>query len=288
MRGHNVKAYAKLNLALDVGQLRDDGYHEMTMIMQTVSLSDDIRIERVGEGFSCVSNLRYIPNDERNLAVKAAGEFYARTGLSGGVRLFMAKRIPVGSGMGGGSADAAAVLRGLNSMHGHPLGKKALIELGGRVGSDVPFCIEGGTQLARGRGEILYPLTPLPQCHFVICKPNFSISTPELFKKLDGVDIKCRPDVPGMARALENGDLRGVAQRMYNVFEDVPDKRFETVAAIRRTLLDCGAMGAIMTGSGSAVFGVFDDGTAAARARDALRRQQKFCVTAKNITSVPV
>lgn len=288
MRGYNERAYAKLNLALDVGSLRDDGYHEMTMIMQTVSLYDDVRIERVSEGFSCVTNLRYIPGDERNLAARAAKEFCAAAGLPGGVRLFIAKRIPVGSGMGGGSADAAAVLRGLNAMNGLPFGLPALIELGGRVGSDVPFCIAGGTQFAQGRGEILSPLPPMPACHFVICKPNFSISTPELFKKLDSTQIKCRPDIPGMTAALKAGDLSGVARRMYNVFESVPDKRYDEIAAIRRAMLDCGALGAIMTGSGSAVFGVFADPIKAMRARDFLRKQQKFCVAAKNIPTLPV
>jgi 4-diphosphocytidyl-2-C-methyl-D-erythritol kinase len=288
MRAYNVKAYAKLNLSLDVGERRDDGYHEMTMIMQTATLCDDVRIERAGEGFTCLTNLRYIPCDERNLAAKAAREFFAAAGLSGGAKLTVTKRIPVGSGMGGGSADAAAVLRGLNAMNGRPFRKAELEEIGARVGSDVPFCIAGGTQLARGRGEILSPLTPLPNCHFVICKPNFSISTPELFRLLDTVPIKCRPDTQGMAQALEAGDLKGVARRMYNVFEDVPDRRHDAIAAIRRELLDCGAMGSIMTGSGSAVFGIFTDPFRALRARDALRRSQKFCVTAANMPAVEV
>lgn len=167
MRGYNERAYAKLNLALDVGSLRADGYHEMTMIMQTASLCDDIRIERVSEGFSCVTNLRYIPGDERNLAARAAKEFCAAAGLPGGVRLFIAKRIPVGSGMGGGSADAAAVLRGLNAMNGRPFGLPALIELGG---GSVPMChfalravrslpVAGGNTLAASTHACL------PLCH---------------------------------------------------------------------------------------------------------------------------
>ena len=288
MRGYNIRAWAKLNLALDVGEKRGDGYHEMTMVMQTASLYDEVRIEPAGGGFSCVTSLSYIPGDERNLAARAAREFYTEAGLRGGARIYIAKHIPVGSGMGGGSADAAAVLRGLNALNGRPFTLPRLIELGCRVGSDVPFCIAGGTQLARGRGEILSPLPPLPDCHFVICKPNFSISTPELFKKLDAVPIKCRPDIPGMTDAMERGDLKGVARRMYNVFEDVPDRRHDTVADIRQTLLDHGALGAVMTGSGSAVFGIYSDPIRAVRARDALRRQQKFCVTAKNIPAAEV
>lgn len=288
MKGCNVKAYAKLNLSLDVGAKRPDGYHEMTMVMQSASLCDDIRIERVGNGFSCLTNLRYIPCDGRNLAVRAAEAFFAAAGLGGGARLFITKRIPVGSGMGGGSSDAAAVLRGLNAMCGTRFSRRELEELGAQVGSDVPFCVAGGTQLASGRGEILRPLRPLPDCRFVICKPDFSISTPELFKKLDGAEIKCRPDTQGMIAALAAGDLTGAARRMYNVFEDVPDRRLDVAAAIRRDLLDCGALGAIMTGSGSAVFGVFADAARAAAARDVLRRQQRFCVTAANIPELPV
>ena len=177
MRRLYTKAYAKLNLSLDITGVRPDGYHELIMVMQTTTLYDNVALERLTEadGIRSRSNLRYIPNDSRNLGVKAATAFFEHTGIRAGVSINIKKNIPVGSGMGGGSADAAAVLRGLNQMFGYPLDRKALEDLGATVGSDVPFCIAGGTQLATGRGEVLSDLPPLPDCSIVICKPSFSI-----------------------------------------------------------------------------------------------------------------
>jgi 4-diphosphocytidyl-2-C-methyl-D-erythritol kinase len=281
----DVKAWAKLNLSLDVSGRRDDGYHELVMIMQTVSLCDDVAVEITGGEFSSQSNLRFIPNDDRNLAVKAAKAFFSAAGESGGARININKRIPVGSGIGGGSADAAAVLRGLNRLYGGHFSPEALEEIGAGVGSDVPFCVRGGTQLAKGRGEILSPLPPLPKCSVVICKPDFSISTPELYRKLDSVQIKCRPDTQGIISALEAGDLAGVARRMYNVFESVPDHRRRSISAIRGALLDRGALGSVMTGSGSAVFGIFPDEAAARSARDGMGKNLGTCFLARNISA---
>ena len=281
----DVKAWAKLNLSLDVSGRRDDGYHELVMIMQTVSLCDDVAVEITDGEFSSQSNLRFIPNDDRNLAVKAAKAFFSAAGESGGARININKRIPVGSGMGGGSADAAAVLRGLNRLYGGRFSPEALEEIGAGVGSDVPFCVRGGTQLAKGRGEILSPLPPLPKCGVVICKPDFSISTPELYRKLDSVQIKCRPDTQGIISALEAGDLAGVARRMYNVFESVPDHRRRSISAIRGALLDRGALGSVMTGSGSAVFGIFPDEAAARSARDGMGKNLGTCFLARNISA---
>jgi 4-diphosphocytidyl-2-C-methyl-D-erythritol kinase len=278
-----VKAWAKLNLSLDVAGKREDGYHELTMVMQTVSLCDDVSIELTPAGVSAFTSFRFIPNDERNLAVKAAEAFFAAAGISSGARISINKRIPVGSGMGGGSSDAAAVLRGLNELFGGRFTPRELEDIGARVGSDVPFCVRGGTQLARGRGELLSPLPPLPDCHIVICKPDFSISTPELYRKLDAVQIRCRPDTQGIISALGSGDLAGVARRMYNVFESVPDRRRKSIAAIRSSLLDRGALGSVMTGSGSAVFGIFAGEDAARAACSAVGKNHGFCCQARNI-----
>jgi 4-diphosphocytidyl-2-C-methyl-D-erythritol kinase len=209
MRVYNVKAYAKLNLSLDVGERRDDGYHEMTMIMQTATLCDDVRIERAGEGFTCLTNLRYIPCDERNLAAKAAREFFAAAGLSGGAKLTVTKRIPVGSGMGGGSADAAAVLRGLNAMNGRPFRKAELEEIGARVGSDVPFCIAGGTQLARGRGEILSPLTPPAQLPFRHLQAQFFHLHTGAFPPFGHRSHQMPPRYPGHGPGAGGGRSQG-------------------------------------------------------------------------------
>ena len=272
------KAYAKLNISLDVGAKRPDGYHEMNMVMQTVSLCDEITVSLTGDGkLSARSNLRFIPTDERNLAVKAARVFLAAAGKEGqGLMLSLRKRIPVGAGMAGGSSDAAAVLRALNRLYGGLFSCAELEKLAEQVGSDVAFCVAGGTALATGRGEILNPLPALPDCKIVICKPEFSISTPELFRKLDSAPVRHHPDTAGILEGLEQGDLTAICRRMYNVFEDVGDRRMRTVSQIKSRMLDFGALGSIMTGTGSAVFGVYTDATAAESAAKALAKEYKF------------
>jgi len=278
------KAYAKLNLSLDVGKKRPDGFHEMVMVMQTVSLCDTISIETVEEpGITASSNLSYIPTDGKNLAVKAALKYRAAAGTEDGpgLKISMRKSIPVGAGMGGGSSDAAAVLRALNRMDGDRFSRAELEEIAAGVGSDVAFCVAGGTMLAEGRGEILRDLPALPECSIVICKPEFSISTPELFTKLDRVRLKRHPDTAGILAALDSGDLGGLCRRMYNVFEDVEDRRLRTVGHIKSVLLDYGAMGAIMTGTGSAVFGIFTAPEAAEQACNELKKGYRFCCTAR-------
>ncbi len=279
------KAWAKLNISLDVTEKRPDGYHDMVMVMQTVSLCDELDIALNDSGQVRVrSNLHFIPGDERNLAARAALRFLAAAGKTGqGMLITLDKRIPVGAGMAGGSADAAAVLRALNRMYGAPFSFEELEALAAEVGSDVPFCVRGGTVLATGRGEKLEPLPALPDCRFVICKPDFSISTPELFRRLDQASLRCHPDTAGILAALRAGDLDAVARRMYNVFEDVDDRRLRTVRAIKGVLLDCGALGAIMTGTGSAVFGVFRKDADCESAVAALRREYGFCEAAVSV-----
>lgn len=271
-------AYAKINISLDVTGRRQDGYHDMVMIMQTVSLCDELTMTIGGEGVSARSNLRFIPGDERNLAVKAAVKYLEAVGEPDkGVSIDIRKNIPVGAGMGGGSADAAAVLRGLNRAFGGRLSEEKLVGLASETGSDVAFCLVGGTMLATGRGEKLSPLPPMPPCFITVCKPDFSISTPELFKKLDSVHLKGHPDTAGLIAALEKGSLPELCRRMYNVFEDVGDRRMRTVSQIKGQLLDHGALGAVMTGTGSAVFGVFPDRSQAETACAALKKEYGFC-----------
>ena len=278
-------AYAKLNLTLDVTAKRDDGYHDMLMVMQTVSVTDSIVLEQTGEkGIRASSNFRYIPTDERNLAVRAAGAYLDAVGEEkNGILIRMDKSIPVGAGMAGGSADAAAVLRGMNRLHGNRMNRRELEKLGEQVGSDVAFCVAGGTALARGRGEVLEDLTPMPDCAIVICKPGFSISTPELFRKLDQTGLRTHPDTAGMLSALESGNLKEISMRMFNVFEEVDDRRMRSEAEIKHVLLGYGALGAVMTGTGSAVFGVFGDETAAETCAAYLRSEHKFCHVARPV-----
>lgn len=257
-----VRAYAKLNLTLDVIARREDGYHDLRMVMQTVDLADTLTLSEEGpEGVRVSTNLRYLPGDERNLAAIAARKFWEANGCKGkSLAIDLQKRIPVCAGMGGGSSDAAAVLRALNELSGLNLSVQRLAEIGEQVGSDVPYCVLGGTALAEGRGERLTPLAPLPDCHIVICKPSFPISTPELFGCIDCRKIRCRPDTEGIMAALQSKDLAGVARRLYNVFEDVlTDRRGTEIAEIKNELISCGALGAAMSGTGPTVFGIFDD-----------------------------
>ncbi len=283
MRECTEKAYGKLNLSLDVTGRREDGYHDLAMLMQTVTVCDELSLRFRDDGrVRASSNLRFIPEDERNLAVRAALRFLEAVGEQGqGLQINMRKQIPVGAGMGGGSADAAAVLRAMNRMYGSPFDRNQLEELAQQIGSDVAFCVAGGTALAEGRGEKLTDLPAMPDCHFVICKPSFSISTPELYKKLDSAPVRIHPDTQGLLNAVREGDLRALCRRMYNVFEEIDDRRLRTVAQIKGRLLDHRALGAMMTGTGSAVFGVFEREEDARRACAALRPDYPFCCTAK-------
>ena len=264
MKTVHEKAYAKLNISLDVGKRREDGFHEMTMVMQSISLADAVTVTLNDTGrVRARTSLPFIPGDERNLAVKAALCYLEAIGRQGqGAWIEIQKAVPVGAGMGGGSSDAAAVLRAMNALFDHALSTPELEKLSCAVGSDVAFCVAGGTALATGRGEKLEALPPLPDCAFVVCKPEFSISTPELFRKLDQMPLRRHPDTAGLTAAIREGQLGQVCRRMYNVFEDVDDRRMRTVADIKSRLLDAGALGAVMTGTGSAVFGVFAPGQA--------------------------
>lgn len=283
-----VEAPAKLNLTLDVLGKREDGYHEMKMVMQSVSLTDTITLEREsGEGMELFTNLGFLPVDGRNLAVMAAKEFETVTGEKlGHLRIYVQKRIPVCAGTAGGSSDAAAVLRGLNQLTERGMSLTELAEIGKRVGSDVPYCVLGGTALAEGRGEKITPLPPLPECWMVLAKPGFSISTPTLFELFDGKKMRCHPDTEGVLEALRCGELGGVARRLFNVFEEVlPPRKRERVEELKRFLLDHGAMGACMTGTGPTVFGLFAHEAVARAACQALKSHCREVFLTKTIDS---
>lgn len=273
-----IQAFAKLNLTLDILGKREDGYHDLRMVMQSITLADTLTLEEnQGEGLRVSANLRFLPTGEKNLAAAAALRFWEALGREPeNLDIRIEKRIPVCAGMAGGSSDAAAVLRALNQRAGAPFSPKELARLGERVGSDVPYCVLGGTALAEGRGEVLTPLAPLPRCWVVACKPDFPISTPELFAQADRVKLRRRPDTAGLVAALEAGDLGGVARRMYNVFEDVlPARLYTRVAEIKNDLIQCGALGANMSGSGPTAFGLFDRLDAAQEARACLAQRYR-------------
>lgn len=254
-------AFAKINLTLDVLDKRPDGYHNIKSIMQAVSLRDDLEID-IGTGapWRLVCDKENVPADERNLAWKAAKVFYEATGKDpDGLEIRIVKRIPTEAGLGGGSADAAAVLRALNRHYDYPFSVLALAELGAQVGSDVPFCTICGTAMAEGRGERLRKLPDMPDdCCIVICKPDFSSSTPELYRKLDEKTIANRPDHQAMESALLTGDLGMIAQNLCNVFDPVVTEEHLELNYIKSIFNSYGAIGYQMTGSGSAVFAIVE------------------------------
>ena len=254
-------AYAKLNLTLDVLGKREDGYHDLQSVMQTISVRDDVEIDiGTGNPWKLLCDKEGIPTDETNLAWKAAKVYCdAMHKDPGGIEIRITKRIPSGAGMGGGSADAAAVLRALNEYYGNPLSIFALAELGAQVGSDVPFCVLCGTAMVEGRGERLRKLPDMPDCIFVIVKPEFSVSTPELYKKIDEVAIANRPDNRAMESALLAGDLEKVAHNLCNVFDPVVTKDHLELNYIKSLFHQYGAVGYQMTGSGSAVFAIVSE-----------------------------
>ena len=254
-------AFAKLNLTLDVLGKRPDGYHDLKSVMQTVSVRDDIEIDiGTGKEWKLTCTNPDVPTDERNLAWKAAKVYLDTLGKDpNGLEIRITKRIPMEAGMGGGSADAAAVLRALNRHYGNPLSILALAELGSQIGSDVPFCTVCGTAMVEGRGEQLRKLPDLPDCCFVICKPDFSCSTPELYKKIDETEIARRPDHAAMESALLVGDLGKVAENICNVFDPIVTEDHLELNYIKSIFNTYGSVAQQMTGSGSAVFAIVPD-----------------------------
>lgn len=266
MKTVKLCAPAKINLTLDVLEKRPDGYHNMEMVMQTVSLSNTVTISLSGTQETYLyCNNSDVPDDEHNLAWKAARCFFAATGLpERGLVIGLEKNVPMEAGLAGGSADAAAALVGLNKLCGAELSTQRLCEIGVQVGADVPFCIAGGTMLSRGIGEILTPLSPLPPCYIVVAKPHESMKTAECFARYGGMHIAKRPNTLAMAEAIAAQDLQLVGAALCNVFEEVTN--FESVALLRHRLLESGALGACMTGSGTAVYGIFGEKRLAKRA----------------------
>lgn len=256
-----IKAYAKINLFLDILDKRDDGFHEVKMVMQSISLADEVIMEKQVEGISFSTDSQEIPSDESNLAYKAAVSLKRRFNIKEGVKITLNKVIPVAAGLAGGSADAAAVLRGLNKIWALNLSVQELMEIGAELGSDIPFCIVGGTKLALGRGEILEELPDLPSCYVVIVKPSFSISTAWAYQAysrlLSGKAPLASYDV--ISAALEQNDLALLAKNMENVLVNVAEKEHPEINILREIFLENGALGAMMSGSGPTVFGIFEN-----------------------------
>ena len=279
-----IKAYGKLNLSLDILRRQTSGYHDMSMVMESIELCDDVHIAIAdGDQTRFSSNLYFLPVDDSNIAVEAVEVFFRELNLPRRqVTIHIHKRLPVSAGVAGGSANAAAVLRGLNRLMGTELSTEELMQLGLMLGSDVPYCIAGGTMLAEGRGERLTKLASLPPCHIVVCKPQFSISTASLFGRVECAKIRHRPDTAGLIAALAGGSVKQVAVRMYNVFEDMLDPKQREVMNIKKTLLEFDALGAAMTGTGPSVFGLFEEEAPAQRAYGHLQRYYPETFLTKN------
>ena len=274
IRHLELKAYGKINLGLDVVRRREDGYHEVRMIMQTVRVYDAIELNRTEEeGIRLSTNLYYLPDNENNLGYRAAKLLMDEFGIRDGVESKMKKFIPVAAGMAGGSSDAAAVLFGVNKMFGLGLSKQELMERGVRLGADVPYCIMRGTALSEGIGEILTPLPPMPQCRVLIAKPAVSVSTKHVYESLNlpSLGAEAHPDIDAMRAAIEKKDLSGVVSQLGNVLETVTIPENPVIQTLKDKMMEMGADGSLMSGSGPTVFGLFTNQTAAQAAYEELR-----------------
>ena len=268
-----LKALAKVNLGLDVLRRREDGYHEVKMIMQTISLCDELELRRSRQtGIHVKTNLHYLPVNENNLVYKAARLLMEEFDIQEGISIKLQKKIPVAAGMAGGSSDAAAVLWGMNQMYSLGLSRRELMERGVKLGADVPYCILRGTALAEGIGEKLSVLPPMPPCYILIAKPGISVSTKFVYENLHANDLKPEqhPDVDAMTDALKGKNLKMLASRMGNVLETVTVPAYPVIDSIKSCMMELGALGAMMSGSGPTVFGIFDNQAKARRASRAI------------------
>ena len=267
-----LQAFAKINLGLDVLGKREAGYHEVRMIMQTIRMYDQLDMRKsVEPGIHLTTNKKYIPVDENNLVWRAAKLMMDTCGIIEGVSIHLHKVIPVAAGMAGGSSDAAATLVGMNRLFHCGLSKEKLMELGVQIGADVPYCVLRGTALAEGIGEKLTVLPPMPDCWILIGKPGISVSTKYVYTTLDLNTDTVHPDIDGMKKALEDGNLYGITERMGNVLQDVTIPAYPEVERIKEQMKTLGAVNAMMSGSGPTVFGIFDNEEKAQEACQKLR-----------------
>ncbi len=269
-----LKAYAKINLGLDVVRKRDDGYHEVRMIMQTIKLYDKLTFRLLEEdAIRIKTNLGFLPVNEDNLVYRAVRLLKDTYGVKQGMEIDLFKCIPVAAGMAGGSTDCAAALVGASRLFQLHLSKEKLMELGVKLGADVPYCILRGTALSEGIGEKLTSLPPIPDCHIVVAKPPISVSTKFVYEHLDANGIEKHPDIDGMIRAIEEGSLSGIAERMENVLETVTIPEYPVIDKIKDCMRQQGAMNALMSGSGPTVFGIFEKEEDALRTKELIRKQ---------------
>lgn len=270
-----LKAYAKINISLDVTGKREDGYHLLRMIMQTIDLYDLITIEESMSGINITCNRPYVPTDNRNLAYKAAKLFMENYDIRSGVNINIRKNIPVAAGLAGGSTDAAAVLKSMRDIFKPSVEDKELMELGVKIGADVPYCIVGGTALCEGIGEIVSPLKPFKDYILVLVKPNFGVSTKEVYSALDVSKIFKHPETDELMRAMEQGDIGFVSKNMKNLLENVTLKKHQSLREIKKDFIKMEALGTLMSGSGPTIFAFFEDMLKAKSCYDKMKEKHR-------------
>lgn len=272
MKDISVKALAKINLGLDVVRKREDGYHEVRMVMQTIHLYDRLEIAKNNSGkITMQTNLSFLPTNENNLVYKAAKLLVDEFGIKDGIHVDLKKHIPVAAGMAGGSTDAAAVLYGVNRMFDLGLTKKELMERGVKIGADVPYCIMRGTALAEGIGEELTQLSPMVKCPVLIAKPQISVSTKFVYENLKLNEQMVHPDIDKLVSDIQKKNLKAIAADMGNVLETVTIPEYPVIAEIKEHMMEHGALNSMMSGSGPTVFGLFEDEATAMKAYEAMK-----------------
>jgi 4-diphosphocytidyl-2-C-methyl-D-erythritol kinase len=277
MNSITVKAYAKINLGLDVLRRREDGYHDVCMIMQSLNLHDIITIRKEDtEGITIRTNLSYLPDNQDNLVYKAAALFLQTLGIRDGLSIELEKKIPVAAGLAGGSSDAAATLLGLNRLYQSGMSKEDLKQLGVRLGADVPYCIMLGTALSEGIGEVLTPLPPMPSCSILLVKPDISVSTKYVYENLRLKEDSVHPDIEAMKMALSQSDIHALAKTMDNILQSVTLKDHPIISDIKDKMKELGALTSLMSGSGPTVFGIYQNRDFAKKALNYFRRHQHY------------
>lgn len=273
MDSYQIKAYAKINLGLDVVRKLENGYHEVRMVMQTVGIYDELELKRIPEGIILTTDTEGLPTDENNLVYRAAQLMMKEYAISSGLHIHLKKNIPIAAGMAGGSSDAAAALKGINRLFDLDCTLEDLMKLGVQLGADVPYCVLGGTALAEGIGEKLTSLNPAPDCYVLVVKPDIDVSTKYVYEHLDAAGIGQHPDIDGMVEAVWEESLQGILDRMGNVLESVTAAKYPVIADIEKRMRELGALNSLMSGSGPTVFGIFIDERRAEEAYEQIRQE---------------
>lgn len=273
MDSYQIKAYAKINLGLDVVRKLENGYHEVRMVMQTVGIYDELELTRTAEGITVTTDALGLPTDENNLIYQAARLMMKEYGIASGLHIHLKKNIPVAAGMAGGSSDAAATLKGINRLFDLDCTLEDLMKLGVKLGADVPYCVLGGTALAEGIGEKLTSLNPVPDCYVLVAKPDIDVSTKFVYEHFDAAGIAAHPDIDGMVEAIWEESLQGILDRMENVLESVTASMYPVIGEIENRMRELGALNSLMSGSGPTVFGIFIDERSAEEAYEQLLQE---------------